>query len=903
MIITEGSTDVTVPFYFVDDVAGTAPGEPTTGLLFSDIETGGSASFQRQGAARVDFELFTLANAAAAHTPGGFILVDDTEMPGTYRLDIPDAAVAAGVDFVIIYLRAAAANNTITRPLKIDLTSVDLRDSTSAGISRLDAAISSRNSVTPDVAGTAASLHSTTDALVTARTILAASYFDPAADAVANVTLVATTTTNTDLAAVDVKIDRNADLVESQRGNHTWQGNAYYCDPVNGNDSTGDGSRALPYATIQAVHDDLFTDSNHDVCFLVAGAAAGVTTHTVAATTTLSKRYCFIRGPGRDFIITRTGAGNTIAVTGDGIEISGAQIGTAGTGAGDGINITDADFHRIHHCWFLDTQGDGIHCNRGENMRIHDNHFLGTGVGGTGQGVHISGTAGAASNNAIFNNEFADTAGTSILIENGTILNTIICNNTIHGATGWGINIGADSTDAMVYDNTLGNNSSGNITDAGTTSIVKNNYDVVDGVLDEVNTGATHNGVNTLGRQVRELDEQVGYEGGAIHLNTLTGNPGTEIGTNGTVSNPSSNITDTIAMAVASGRVRIRVSTGSTVKLVANLEGYEIFNESWALQLEGFSISGTCVRGATVTGIGTGSIRPRLTDCQIGAVTLPPSIIKECGIGDSSGTFTFGSAGEYIFQDCDSVVPGSGTPVFVATGLGSATGINNRGWHGGANYTLDSDITMSHEVSEGGGTTITTGGANVEIRGTTRSVSLTLSGAGTVQFVGITGPVTISGTATSTVNLYGVSSSLTDTSSGTTVTDATTSTENVVNEWETQSQADPTGFHVNVLEVGGTAQTANDNGADINAILVDTGEIGTAGAGLSNITLPAAGLDLVLVDGKQLTNALEIIAAGVVGKISGAGTGTEVFVGLTGSDVRATVTVDGSGNRTAVTYA
>jgi hypothetical protein len=55
----------------------------------------------------------------------------------------------------------------------------------------------------------------------------------------------------------------------------------------------------------------------------------------------------------------------------------------------------------------------------------------------------------------------------------------------------------------------------------------------------------------------------------------------------------------------------------------------------------------------------------------------------------------------------------------------------------------------------------------------------------------------------------------------------------VVDEWESQSQADPTGFHVNVLEIGGTAQTANDNGADINAILIDTTEIGVAGAGLT----------------------------------------------------------------------
>lgn len=128
MIITAGSTDVSLPIYFVDDDGGTAPGEPTTGLLFSDIETGGSASYQRQGAARVDLTLITLASASAAHADGGFILIDDTNMPGTYRVDYPDAAFATGADFVIIQMVAAGANNTLMRPLSVDLTVVDLRE-------------------------------------------------------------------------------------------------------------------------------------------------------------------------------------------------------------------------------------------------------------------------------------------------------------------------------------------------------------------------------------------------------------------------------------------------------------------------------------------------------------------------------------------------------------------------------------------------------------------------------------------------------------------------------------------------------------------------------------------------------------------------------------------------------
>lgn len=121
MNIDAGSVNVSVPFYFVQDNDGSAPGEPATGLLFSNIETGGSASYQRQGAARVDFTLITLASASAAHADGGFIEIDGTEMPGVYRCDVPDAAFAAGADFVIIYLRAASANNVITRPIRVDL--------------------------------------------------------------------------------------------------------------------------------------------------------------------------------------------------------------------------------------------------------------------------------------------------------------------------------------------------------------------------------------------------------------------------------------------------------------------------------------------------------------------------------------------------------------------------------------------------------------------------------------------------------------------------------------------------------------------------------------------------------------------------------------------------------------
>jgi hypothetical protein len=137
MIVTAGSTNVSVYYYIVQDASGTSPGDPVTGLLFSDIETGGSASYARQGAARVDLTLVTLASASTAHSDGGFILVDDTNMPGVYRCDYPDAAFVTGVDQVFLSIVVAAANNAVAAPILVDID--DSVDQTGDSFARLGA--------------------------------------------------------------------------------------------------------------------------------------------------------------------------------------------------------------------------------------------------------------------------------------------------------------------------------------------------------------------------------------------------------------------------------------------------------------------------------------------------------------------------------------------------------------------------------------------------------------------------------------------------------------------------------------------------------------------------------------------------------------------------------------------
>lgn len=215
MIFTAGSTNKSVYFYIVQDASATSPGEPVTGLLFSDIETGGSASYARLQGPRVDLTLITLAAADAAHADGGFILVDDTNMPGFYRCDYPDAAFAtgAGVDQVFCQIVVASGKNAVAAPVLVDLTNVDLRDAVRAGLTALPNAAADAAGGLPisDAGGL-----DLDDIPITsefeARTLVAAGYFDASAD---DVTLAAATHTGAVIPIVSVLTDHTAQTGDS----------------------------------------------------------------------------------------------------------------------------------------------------------------------------------------------------------------------------------------------------------------------------------------------------------------------------------------------------------------------------------------------------------------------------------------------------------------------------------------------------------------------------------------------------------------------------------------------------------------------------------------------------------------------------------------------------------------
>lgn len=79
---------------------------------------------------------------AGTFTSSGFKEIDATNMPGWYQFCPPNAAIASGAKSCAFHLKGVT--NMAPLPIEVQLTAVDPDNATSLGLSRLDAAITSR---------------------------------------------------------------------------------------------------------------------------------------------------------------------------------------------------------------------------------------------------------------------------------------------------------------------------------------------------------------------------------------------------------------------------------------------------------------------------------------------------------------------------------------------------------------------------------------------------------------------------------------------------------------------------------------------------------------------------------------------------------------------------------------
>jgi hypothetical protein len=103
--IAPGSTSQSIELY----LGATGITASTSGL---------TARYNRTRTASVSIPLVA-RTIAQAWTSGGFAEVDATNMPGVYRLDLPDAALAAGADDVTVVVRGASGTNGAVMTVKL----------------------------------------------------------------------------------------------------------------------------------------------------------------------------------------------------------------------------------------------------------------------------------------------------------------------------------------------------------------------------------------------------------------------------------------------------------------------------------------------------------------------------------------------------------------------------------------------------------------------------------------------------------------------------------------------------------------------------------------------------------------------------------------------------------------
>lgn len=122
-----GTTGRIEYIYIIDSLSSTGLGK--TGLVYNT--SGLTCYYVRNAAASSVVNLIT-QTPTGAWVSGGFCEIDQSNMPGIYRVDLPNAVFASGSDKAIVMLKGAA--NTIPVTLEYQLTAADPNIFTEASI-------------------------------------------------------------------------------------------------------------------------------------------------------------------------------------------------------------------------------------------------------------------------------------------------------------------------------------------------------------------------------------------------------------------------------------------------------------------------------------------------------------------------------------------------------------------------------------------------------------------------------------------------------------------------------------------------------------------------------------------------------------------------------------------------
>lgn len=108
-----GATSKMIDVFVLD--SSSTVGAGLTGLAYNSASL--ACSYRRAGSTRTAITLAT--STLGTYTSGAFKEVDSTNMPGFYEFGIPNAAIAAGADYVDFW--CGGATNMAATPFRVQL--------------------------------------------------------------------------------------------------------------------------------------------------------------------------------------------------------------------------------------------------------------------------------------------------------------------------------------------------------------------------------------------------------------------------------------------------------------------------------------------------------------------------------------------------------------------------------------------------------------------------------------------------------------------------------------------------------------------------------------------------------------------------------------------------------------
>jgi hypothetical protein len=221
-----------------------------------------------------------------------------------------------------------------------------------------------------------------------------------------------------------------------------------------------------------------------------------------------------------------------------------------------------------------------------------------------------------------------------------------------------------------------------------------------------------------------------GPVGPGVYFQQTTGAAGSTLGTNGTSTNPCSNIADAKLVANTLGVNLIYMLPDASATFTAAASDYRFYGtgnrNSAEVILGGQDIKNAKFEGIKVSGTSGATGDATFINCELESVTGLRGLAKECGLTGTSSVITSTSM---TFEKCYSLVPGASTPGLT---LAASASVGFRHYSGGIQF--NSGAATNAVTVEGAGKLV--------IAATCTSLAVQVRGAWLVSDLGTTSSLT-----------------------------------------------------------------------------------------------------------------------------------------------------------------